>query len=103
MINNFVNVPQVIEVKEQIPIHITNTIEKPVEIIETVEKLVQVRSIEEKILEVPVEKQIVLIQEVAKPFRETDTVFIKGDREEIIVEIEKIYEKPLIQEVLVAR
>lgn len=35
-----------IEVKEQIPINITNTIEKPVEVIETVEKIVQVRTLD---------------------------------------------------------
>lgn len=34
--NNFIKVPEVIEIKEQVPITITNTIEVPVDIVEVV-------------------------------------------------------------------
>lgn len=33
IINNFIKVPQIVEIKEQVPITITNTIEKPVDVI----------------------------------------------------------------------
>lgn len=40
IVNNFIKVPQIVEIKEQVPIQITNTIEKPVEVIEQIEKIV---------------------------------------------------------------
>lgn len=35
-VNNFVKVPQIVEIKEQVPIVVNNTIDRPVEIIQTI-------------------------------------------------------------------
>jgi len=46
--------------------------------------------IEEKIIEVPVNHDVVLIQEIPVPYKEEVVVVTKGDREEIILEVERI-------------
>lgn len=97
IVNNFINVPQIVEVIQQVPITITNTVDKPVDIIQTVERIVQVVNTEERLVEVPVERTIPVIQEVPTPYREVETVFVKGDVEEVIREIERVVEKPIIR------
>lgn len=65
------------------PITITNTVEKPVYV------------------ELKVEKE--LIREVAKEIYIDRSHFIKGDREELIREVEVFVDKPIIQEVMITR
>jgi len=81
VVNNFVKVPQIVEIKEQVPIQITNTIERPVDVIEIIEKIVVEKVTEEKILEVPVNHDVALIQEIPVPYKEEVVVVTKGDRE----------------------
>lgn len=97
IVNNFINVPQIVEIKEQIAVPVNTTIEKPVDIIHTFEKIVQVINVEERLVEVPVEKNITLVQEVPTPYREEVTHIVKGDREEVILEVERIVEKPIVK------
>lgn len=76
--NHFIKVPQVVEVKEQVPVYITNTVFKPVEIIETVEKIVTLNHYEEKLVEVPVDREVPFIQEVIKEITNEVPVKVKG-------------------------
>ena len=73
------------EIKEQVAVAITNTVEIPVEVINTIEKIIQVTHTNEKLVEVPVERTISLVKEVPKPYREEVQILVKGDTEEVFV------------------
>lgn len=49
------------------------------------------------------ERSVPIIQEVPKPYREVETVYVKGDTEEVIREVDRLVEKPIIREVLQIR
>ena len=42
IVNNFINVPQFVEIKEQVVVPLNKTIEKAVDVIQTIEKIVQI-------------------------------------------------------------
>ena len=103
IVNHIVEVPKIVEITKEVPIYITTTKEKPVEVVETIEKIVAVENTVEKMVPVEIKVQVPCVKEVQRDITHTEYVKVKGERQEVVKDVERVVTQELIREVLVPK